>query len=211
MSVLPELEQSLANAIRATHARPARSRRQSRIRRIALVLAAMLALSATALAATQPWASLDDAVDHGQRPAAPDRSLPVIGAPGTESLAQFRGKVVVLSFFASWCAPCREQTPLLEQTDRALAADGAGTALLVNWQDDADVARAFIAAHGLGIPVLADGAGLLAHDYDVRGLPETFVIDPRGRVVAISRQLVTRQFLDDAIAKARQPFAPDGD
>jgi cytochrome c biogenesis protein CcmG/thiol:disulfide interchange protein DsbE len=183
--------------------------RRRRGRRVVLALAAMLVVSATALAATQPWTSLDDAVDHGQRPPAPDRSLPVLGAPGTESLAQFRGKVVVLSFFASWCEPCQRQAPLLDQTGRQLTQDGVGAALLVNWRDTPEAATAFVASRGLTMPVLTDDDGLLAHDYDVQGLPETFVIDTEGRVVAISRQLATQQFLDDAIAKARQQPAPD--
>ena len=203
MTILPRLEQSLTDAIRTEHARPRRAPRRGR--RGVLALVVMLAVSATALAATQPWTSLDDAVDHGERPPAPDRSLPVLGAPGTESLAQFHGKVVVLSFFASWCGPCRDQTPLLDQTGRALATDEKGTALLVNWQDNPAMARDFIDSHGLTMPVVADDRGLLAQDYDVKALPETFVIDPQGRVVAISRHVVTQQFLDDAIAKAEQP------
>ena len=209
MTVLPQLERQLTDAIRATSVHPRHAPRRRRTRRVALVVATSLVVSATALAATQPWTSLDDAVEHGARPPAPDRSLPILGGPGTASLAQFRGRVVVLSFYASWCTPCREQAPLLEQAGRALAS--AGTALLVDDADDPGAASTFVAEHGLDMPVVADANGLLARDYDVRGLPETFVIDPEGRVVAISRQLVTRAFLDDAIAKADQASAPSGD
>lgn len=204
MTVLPRLEQSLTDAIHNKHAETQRAPRRRRGRRLALALVATFAVSATALAATQPWTSLDDAVDHGQRPPAPDASLPVLGGAGTESLAQFRGKVVILSFFASWCTPCKEQAPLIDQTSRALAADGRGTAVLVNWLDETG-AQEFVAAHGLAMSVLADDRGLLGQAYDVQALPETFVIDPEGRVVAISRRPATQQFLDDAIAKAEQP------
>jgi len=204
MTVLPRLEQSLTDAIRNEQPETQRAPRRRRGRRLALALVATLAVSATALAATQPWTSLDDAVNQGQRPPAPDASLPVLGGGGTESLAQFRGKVVILSFFASWCQPCKEQTPLLDQASRALAADGRGTAVLVNWLDETG-AQEFVASHGLAMPVLADDRGLLGQAYDVQALPETFVIDPEGRVVAISRRLATQQFLDDAITKAEQP------
>jgi cytochrome c biogenesis protein CcmG, thiol:disulfide interchange protein DsbE len=210
MTVLPQLERQLADAVRAARARPRPTSRRRRTRRVALALAATLAVSATALAATQPWTSLDDAVDHGARPPAPDRSLPILGRPGTASLAQFRGRIIVLSFYASWCVPCREQAPLLEQAGEALADAGAGTALLVDDADDPGAASAFVAARGLDMPVVSDADGLLARDYDVQGLPETFVIDRAGRVVAISRQLVTSAFLDDAIAKAGQASPPDG-
>jgi cytochrome c biogenesis protein CcmG, thiol:disulfide interchange protein DsbE len=205
MTVLPRLEQSLTDAIRNDGKEPQRAPRRRRGRRLALALVVTLALSATALAATQPWTSLDDAVDHGQRPPAPDQTLPVLGGPGTESLAQYRGKVVILSFFASWCSPCKQQLPLLDTASRALATEGRGTALLVNWQDDPRAARDFVASQGLTMPVLTDNQGLLARDYDVQALPETFVIDSEGRVVAISRERATQPFLDDAIARAEQP------
>jgi cytochrome c biogenesis protein CcmG, thiol:disulfide interchange protein DsbE len=205
MTVLPRLEQSLTDAIRKEQAETQRAPRRRRGRRLALALAATLAVSATALAATQPWSSLDDAVNHGARPPAPDESLPVLGGPGTDSLAQYRGKVVIVSFFASWCSPCKQQLPLLDTASRELAANGKGTALLVNWQDDPRAAREFVASHGLTMPVLTDDQGLLARDYDVQALPETFVIDPAGRVVAISRERATQPFIDDAIARAEEP------
>lgn len=206
MTVLPRLEERLTDAIRAQHTHAQRARRPRRSRRLTLVLATTLVFSATALAATHPWSSLDDAVDHGQRPRAPDRSLPVLGASGRASLAQFRGRVVVLSFFASWCGPCRRQASQLDRAGRTLTAHGEGTALLVNWQDSAAAAKDFVATRGLAMPVVTDRRGLLARDYDVRALPTTFVIDSEGRVVAISRQLATRRFLDNAIAKAQRPF-----
>jgi cytochrome c biogenesis protein CcmG/thiol:disulfide interchange protein DsbE len=210
MTVLPRLEQSLSDAVRNQRTERQRVPRRRRGRRVALALAATLAVSATALAATQPWTSLDDAVDHGQRPPAPDQALPVLGSPGTASLAQFRGQIVILSFFASWCPPCREQAPLLDQTSRALATEGKGTALLVSSMDNPADASDFIAAHGFTMPALADTRGTLARDYDVQGLPETFVIDREGRVVAISRRLMTQDFLDDAIAKAEQTDSDRG-
>lgn len=206
MTVLPRLEQSLTDAVRSQHAGARHAPRRRRGRRVALALVALLVISATALAATRPWTSLDDAVGHGQRPPAPDASLPVLGGTGTESLAQLRGKVVILSFFASWCTPCREQAPLLDRTGRALAADGRGTALLVNWLTETG-ARRFLASRGLTMPALVDPSGRLGRAYDVRWLPETFVIDPEGRVVAISRRLATRRFLADAIAQAERPGA----
>jgi cytochrome c biogenesis protein CcmG, thiol:disulfide interchange protein DsbE len=147
--------------------------------------------------------ALDNAVADGQRPVAPDRTLPMLGAPGSRSLADYRGKVVVLNFWASWCAPCAAESAILETAERQLAASGQGTVLGVTYKDFASDSLAFIHTHGLTYPSLRDGTGGLANAFGTEALPETFVIDRDSHIVAISRGQITRQsFLTQAIAKA---------
>jgi cytochrome c biogenesis protein CcmG/thiol:disulfide interchange protein DsbE len=138
-------------------------------------------------------------------PAPPDRTLPLLGSPGSASLAGYRGGVVIVSFFASWCSPCVEQTPLLARFGRELRRDGAGDAVLVSVKDRPRDAHNYLAEHHLRMPALVDRDGQLADAYDIKGIPATFVLDRQGRVVAIHRGPVTERFLRAAIARAQRP------
>ena len=144
--------------------------------------------------------TLDQAVRDHQRPAAPDHALPMLTGTGTRSLADFRGKVVVLNFWASWCDPCRQEAPLLEKLQKRLGADG--TVLGVTYKDYASDSRKFVKQYGLTYPNLRDDRLQLAPKYGTSALPETFVIDKRGRIVALSRGEVTQPFLNQAVGEA---------
>jgi cytochrome c biogenesis protein CcmG, thiol:disulfide interchange protein DsbE len=169
-----------------------------------LAVAALVGLLVYGVAAKSQNTTLDEAVRKGQRPTAPDRVLPVLGASGTRSLADLRGQVVVLNFWASWCEPCREEAPVLERTAKALAADHTGTVLGVTYRDASGDSTKFARQFGITYPSIRDVDGKLAEDYATRALPETFVIDPQGRVVAVSRGTVSQQWLDQWVAAARQ-------
>ncbi|MGI8800581.1 MAG: TlpA family protein disulfide reductase [Solirubrobacteraceae bacterium] len=169
----------------------------------AAVAAAAVALLVFGLGTQGASRALDNAVDRGQRPLAPDRNLPILGAPGQTSLAAYRGRVVVLNFWASWCEPCITEAPLLEQAQRRLAAHGTGTVLGVTYKDLIDKSLGFVRSQRLTYPSLRDGDGQLAGAYGTDALPETFVLDRRSRVVAINRgQILKEAFLTAAIAKA---------
>lgn len=142
---------------------------------------------------------LDSAVARGERPVAPDRSLPMLGAPGERSLATYRGKVVVLNFWASWCTPCAAEAPALEKAQARYGPRGV-TILGVDWNDTEPDANTFIRRHHLTYPILRDVGGKLARDYGTNGLPETFVIDRQGRVTALQRYQVDSGFLDRTLA-----------
>jgi len=144
--------------------------------------------------------SIDAAVRDGKRPPAPDRTLPRLEGPGAGSLADYRGKVVVLNFWASWCPPCREEVPLLTRFQKKLGA--RGTVLGVTYKDDPEASLAFAQKLGINYPSLRDNRLELAPEYGTRALPETFIIDARGRLVAVSRGQVTEEFLDNALAEA---------
>lgn len=170
------------------------------MRRIAATLSvSVLALALVALLVfgvlqTADDTSLDQAVANGERPVAHDASLPLLDGDGSRALADFGGRYVVVNFFASWCDPCIAEAPLLNRLQRRLA--GHGTVLGVSWNDATDDSRDFVREHGVRFPVVRDVDGAFARAYGISGLPETFVVDPAGRVVALKRSQLTPEWIE---------------
>lgn len=148
--------------------------------------------------------SLDQAVKNGKRPAAPGTgvALPTLDGSRRISLADLRGKVVVLNFWASWCDPCKGEAPLLERAHKRLRRDG-GTVFGVTYKDRASASQEFARRYGFTFPSVRDDELDLAPAFGTIRLPETFVLDRAGRVVAISRGEITDfAFLESAIDEA---------
>lgn len=112
---------------------------------------------------------------------APAFVLPAVEGGGAIELQAFRGKVVVLNFWASWCAPCRREAPHLQSAWTAYRDRGVQF-LGVDILDDRAAARAFVSEFGITYPSAFDPEGSLADDYELLGLPTTVVIDPEGRM-----------------------------
>lgn len=144
--------------------------------------------------------SLDQALARGEQPVAPDAALPPLDGGPARRLAEFRAGegYVVVNFFASWCRPCEEEAPVLNRLQRALS--GHGTIVGVAWNDLTGDTRRFVSEHGARYPILRDVDGKLTQSYGVAAMPETFVIDPRGRVVALQRSTISQRWVDTAIA-----------
>lgn len=165
-----------------------------------LAAAALVGLLVYGVASKQQDRTLDSAVAHGKRPVAPARALPVLGGTGERSLAQLRGKPVLVNFWASWCDPCKAEAPLLEKAQHRLGGVG-GTVLGVTYEDTTSDSLRFVRRFGLSYPNVRDLGGKLAHAYGTTGLPESFLVDRSGRVVALSRGQIGQRFLDEALRK----------
>jgi len=101
------------------------------------------------------------------------------------SMADLRGKVVFLNIWATWCAPCREEMPSMEKLYQHLH-DNKGFVMLAVSQDteSRDEVVAYVKKHGYHFDVLLDPKNAVAEAYKVSGVPETFIIDRDGRIVA---------------------------
>ncbi|HET8815628.1 MAG TPA: TlpA disulfide reductase family protein [Solirubrobacterales bacterium] len=130
---------------------------------------------------------------------APVPTLPRLDEGGTGSLADYRGRWVLVNVWASWCVPCREEAPALQRFQRAHGGPGF-TVLGIDSRDLSDDGRAFVRQYGLTYPQLRDGDGSAADDFGTSGVPETFLVDPRGKVRLIARGPVSEEYLREEVA-----------
>jgi cytochrome c biogenesis protein CcmG/thiol:disulfide interchange protein DsbE len=137
--------------------------------------------------------------------AAPDAPLPRLEGSGTESLTEYRGRWVLVNFWASWCIPCREEAPALERFQRQHGGPEF-TVLGIDSQDLSSDGRGFVREYGLSYPQLRDGNGDAADDYGTTGVPENFLIDPSGKVRLIFLGPITEEYLREQVA----PLLPGG-
>jgi cytochrome c biogenesis protein CcmG/thiol:disulfide interchange protein DsbE len=142
-------------------------------------------------------------VDEGKIVPAPKLNLPRLDAGGRLSLASLRGKVRVVNFWESYCVPCKQEARGVAETARAWSGKGV-VFLGVNAFDTKSAARAYMHRYGIGYPNVRDGVGDTFGRWGVTGVPETFFIDRRGRVVRHIAGPVSRTDLNSGIRLALQ-------
>ncbi|MGH9013219.1 MAG: TlpA family protein disulfide reductase [Acidimicrobiia bacterium] len=133
-----------------------------------------------------------------ERPA-PQFELPRLD-DGMLASADFADRPYVVNFWASWCVPCRAEAPHLQAFAERHTDDGIALVGIV-WNDDADDARRFRDEFGLTYPQVTDPGNRTALDYGVFGVPETYVVDQRGVVMAKLVGAVGPTTLDDVLAQ----------
>jgi cytochrome c biogenesis protein CcmG/thiol:disulfide interchange protein DsbE len=146
-------------------------------------------------------------VDKGETVSAPALRLPRLDRSGSFDLAAYRGKVVVVNFWASWCVDCK-----LEAKTFAKAAQrwsGKDVVFLgVDSQDGSGPAKRYMRRYGMDYPVVHDGEGTQgSQHWGVTGYPETFIVDPSGRILGHdhwAEPIVSVSTLDTAIRNALQ-------
>jgi cytochrome c biogenesis protein CcmG/thiol:disulfide interchange protein DsbE len=162
------------------------------------VVLALIALLAYGVLSNEPARGLDAAVARGERPLPPAFALPTLDGRTRQSLADYEGKVVVLNVWGSWCPPCAAESPLLERWHRKIAARG-GTLLGINTLDVKSDALDFMKRYELTYPQLHDREGRVIAKLGIVAYPETFVVDRKGRLTAISRGEVDEKFMRDEV------------
>ena len=129
---------------------------------------------------------------------APAAELPRLDGQGTGSIAEYRGEWVLVNFWASWCSPCRDESPELQRfheryRDRGLVVLGIDT------QDLTDDARAFVRELDLSYPQLRDpdaDSPVSEQEFGATGLPESYLVDPGGKLALIRRGPVDAEYLE---------------
>ena len=119
---------------------------------------------------------------EGKPVVAPAFTLDRLDRSGQLSMQDLRGKAVVVNFWASWCVPCREEAPVLQETYERYRDQGL-VVLGVDVNDFRQDARTFVRRFGLTYPIVYDGKGSTVGRWGVRAFPETFFVDRSGKLV----------------------------
>jgi cytochrome c biogenesis protein CcmG/thiol:disulfide interchange protein DsbE len=124
----------------------------------------------------------------------PDRVLPALPGPGHGSIADYRGKWVLVNLWASWCPPCREEAPTLQRFYERNEVHDL-TVVGIDVQDNEDDAVAFLREHPSTYPQLRSVGNERSAAFGTRGVPENFLVDPKGKIALIWRSPVDEQIL----------------
>lgn len=134
-----------------------------------------------------------DADSAAQTPAGPPAPAPVVGAPAPDfvlsdlagqpvRLSDFRGQVVLLNFWATWCGPCEAEMPAIE--DRYTTFKNQGLVVLgINQDEAAETVQPFVDRLGLTFTIVLDPGAVVGELYRARGLPTTFIVDRDGQII----------------------------
>ena len=141
---------------------------------------------------------------RGGTPVAPSFTLERLDGKGDLALESLRGQTVVLNFWASWCGPCRDEMPLLQQASERW--QGKGVVFVgIDIDDLRSDARAFLERFGVTYANVYDGKSSTVGRYGVTGVPETYFIDAAGKIrYRIAGPVEEAADLDKGIARARQ-------
>ena len=134
-----------------------------------IIAIALLALSAQTQAEPAPTFSL------------PTFSLQTTNKAEPISLSDYRGKVIYLDFWASWCAPCRISLPLLNELHNELGTEDF-TVLAINIDEDITKAKRFLQRYPVDYPILLDTSASVAEAYELPAMPTSFIIDQNGNI-----------------------------
>lgn len=131
---------------------------------------------------------------------APPFALKAVGSGQTIDLTKYRGKPLVLNFWATWCRPCWDEHPTL--TESAEALGDRVQFIGVVFQDEEAKILDFLRQRGSAYPTVVDDRGKTAIAYGIGGVPETFFLDARGTIVAKHSGPLSPELLQDYVTKA---------
>lgn len=114
-------------------------------------------------------------------------------------LSDYRGRYVILNWYASWCGPCRDEIPSFQEAYSYLSGDLV--VLGINLEEDRDTAAGLLSELGADYPAVLDSEGVIARHYRVRGLPTTLFLDRDGKIIEMGAGIITEETLRAELAK----------
>jgi len=177
-------------------------RRSHVVRWVALAVG-VPAVALVGVLATQPPAATRSAESPLLGKPAPPLAGPTIDGEDFR-LADRRGRWVLVNFFATWCVPCRLEHPELVRFEERHARLGDAEVVTVIYDDSPKAVREFRDREGGAWPMVIDPKGRIALDFGVAGVPESYLVDPRGVVAAKVVGGVRADELESLLARARQ-------
>ncbi|MFD2230887.1 TlpA family protein disulfide reductase [Alkalimarinus sediminis] len=143
-----------------------------------------------------------------QEEKAPAFSLPDLYSGELQNLEQYRGKVVYLDFWASWCGPCRQSLPLLNTLRDELGKDKFEV-VAINLDENPEDGKRFLEKYPVGYPVLTDTTGDTPQKYQLTGMPTSYIIDQKGNIRGAHQGFRTGDI--DKIREAVKKLIQEGD
>jgi cytochrome c biogenesis protein CcmG, thiol:disulfide interchange protein DsbE len=168
---------------------------------VVAVIGLLLGLLGWRILDRQEGTNVASAALDGEKPTAPDFTLPELDGTGEITLSSLRGNVVVVNFWASWCPPCKDEAPALQDAwerwqDRGVVVLGVDT------QDLTADARAFVDEYGITYPNVRDGANTVPGKFGVVAFPETVFIDADGKIAVYRPGPVDAEMIENGIESA---------
>ncbi len=177
----------------------------------------IIALTMIGMAATLGWFIPEQVGDAAPADSAADEAAPQalqgnpVGQPAPlftlpdmegnpVSLRDFRGRPVLLNFWATWCGPCRAEMPIIEEAYQKYKDQGF-VVLAIDVQENPEVAQAFAGWLGMTFSILDDGSGNVSYQYRVRALPTSFFVDRKGVIRGWESGAMSRGVLERHLAK----------
>lgn len=134
---------------------------------------------------------------------APDFALKDLDG-NTVKLSDYKGKLVILNFWAVWCQYCKQEMPDLNELNKELEKENEAVILAVDVQESPDTVKEYLSSDNIELKVLLDGDGEAASSYGITGYPTTFIVNKDGSLFTYISGKTDKETLLEAISKAKQ-------
>ena len=140
---------------------------------------------------------------QSNNPTAPDFSLKDLNGK-TVKLSDYKGKIVILNFWAVWCKYCKQEMPDLNELNKELEKDNEAVILAVDAQESSDTVKNYLSSNKIGLKVLLDQDGSVTQTYSVSGFPTTFIINKDGTLYTYIPGATNKETLTEILNKIKK-------